>query len=122
MRINNKGSGTITRATRWGAVVGVAAVAVACGSSSTNSPSSSSSGGGASIPSGLSVSSFDSSFSVMSQFKGLTSAGHGMVGVILPDTTSSTRYVSFDQPYLTKAFTAGRLQQLRLQDRQRPGQ
>ena len=41
----------------------------------------------------------------MSQFKGLTSAGHGMVGVILPDTTSSTRYVNFDPPYLTKAFT-----------------
>ncbi|MDQ6855511.1 MAG: substrate-binding domain-containing protein [Candidatus Dormibacteraeota bacterium] len=41
----------------------------------------------------------------MSQFKSLTSAGHGLVGVILPDTTSSTRYVNFDQPYLTKAFT-----------------
>jgi D-xylose transport system substrate-binding protein len=27
-----------------------------------------------------------------------------MVGVILPDTTSSTRYVDFDAPYLTKAF------------------
>jgi D-xylose transport system substrate-binding protein len=41
----------------------------------------------------------------MTQFKPLTAAGHGLVGVILPDTTSSTRYVSFDQPYLTKAFT-----------------
>jgi len=27
-----------------------------------------------------------------------------MVGVILPDTTSSARYVAFDQPYLTTAF------------------
>ena len=26
------------------------------------------------------------------------------VGVILPDTTSSTRYVDFDQPYLNDAF------------------
>jgi D-xylose transport system substrate-binding protein len=52
------------------------------------------------------VSSFDSSFSFMSQLTGLTAAGHGLVGVILPDTTSSTRYVSFDAPYLTKAFTA----------------
>ena len=103
MRINSKGSGRITRATRWGGVVGVAAVAAACGSSSTTSPTSS--GSGASIPSGLSVTSFDSSFSVMTQFKPLTAAGHGLVGVILPDTTSSTRYVSFDQPYLTKAFT-----------------
>ncbi|MBV9099831.1 MAG: substrate-binding domain-containing protein [Candidatus Dormibacteraeota bacterium] len=78
------------------------AVAAACGGSS--SPSSSSSGGGATVPSGLSVSSFDSSFSVMSQLSGLTSAGHGLVGVILPDTTSSTRYVNFDAPYLTEAF------------------
>ncbi|HSP10624.1 MAG TPA: substrate-binding domain-containing protein [Candidatus Dormibacteraeota bacterium] len=104
MRINSEGSGRITRATRWGGVVGVAALAAACGSSSNNSPTSSG-GGTASIPSGLSVTSFDSSFSVMSQFKALTSAGHGMVGVILPDTTSSTRYVNFDAPYLTKAFT-----------------
>jgi D-xylose transport system substrate-binding protein len=105
MRINSRSSGRITRATRWGVVVGVAAVAAACGSSST-SPPASSSGGSATVPSGLSVKSFDSSFSVMSQFKGLTKAGQGMVGVILPDTTSSTRYVNFDEPYLTKAFTS----------------
>jgi D-xylose transport system substrate-binding protein len=103
MRINGKGSGSITRVSRWGAVVGVAAVAAACGSSSTSPPSSS--GGSATVPSGLSIKSFDSSFSVMSQFTGLSAAGKGMVGVILPDTTSSTRYVNFDAPYLTKAFT-----------------
>ena len=40
----------------------------------------------------------------MSKLSSLVSAGHGMVGVILPDTTSSTRYVAYDQPYLTKAF------------------
>jgi len=34
------------------------------------------------------------------------------VGVILPDTTSSTRYVNFDQPYLNAAFAdAGYTQQ-----------
>ncbi len=103
MRIDTRGSGRFTRATRWSAVVGVAAVAAACGSSST--PSSSSSSGNATVPSGLSIKSFDSGFSVMSQLKGLTAAGKGMVGVILPDTTSSTRYVNFDLPYLTKAFT-----------------
>jgi D-xylose transport system substrate-binding protein len=44
----------------------------------------------------------------MSEFTGLTHAGKGMVGVILPDTTSSTRYVNFDAPYFQKAFqTAG---------------
>jgi D-xylose transport system substrate-binding protein len=40
----------------------------------------------------------------MAKLKPLTAAGKGLVGVILPDTTSSTRYVDFDQPYLTKAF------------------
>jgi D-xylose transport system substrate-binding protein len=44
----------------------------------------------------------------MGTLKGLASQGKGLVGVLLPDTTSSTRYVSYDQPYLTKAFeTAG---------------
>jgi D-xylose transport system substrate-binding protein len=38
--------------------------------------------------------------------KPLTAAGRGLVGVILPDTTSSTRYVNFDAPYLTRAFAA----------------
>jgi D-xylose transport system substrate-binding protein len=104
MRTTKTGSNCVTRVARWGAVLGMAGVAVACGSSGGSSPSSSSSG--ASIPSGLSVKSFDSSFSVMSQFTGLTAAGKGLVGVILPDTTSSTRYVDFDAPYLTKAFTA----------------
>ena len=40
----------------------------------------------------------------MSQLKSVASSGKGLVGVILPDTTSSTRYVEFDAPYLTKAF------------------
>jgi len=45
----------------------------------------------------------------MSQFKPLTQfATKGQnslqVGVILPDTTSSTRYVNFDAPYLNDAF------------------
>jgi D-xylose transport system substrate-binding protein len=45
----------------------------------------------------------------MSEFKPLTQfatkeANSLQVGVILPDTTSSTRYVDFDAPYLTDAF------------------
>jgi len=59
----------------------------------------------ATVPS-LTTSSFDLSFSAMSQLTGLTAAGKGLVGVILPDTTSSARYVAFDAPYLTQAFTA----------------
>jgi D-xylose transport system substrate-binding protein len=50
------------------------------------------------------VKSFTSNFSEMAKLKPLTAAGKGLVGVILPDTTSSTRYVDFDAPYLAKAF------------------
>ena len=46
----------------------------------------------------------------MSQLKPLTAAATKgasslQVGVIMPDTTSSTRYVDFDAPYLKTAFT-----------------
>jgi D-xylose transport system substrate-binding protein len=42
----------------------------------------------------------------MAKIKSVASAGTGMVGVILPDVTTSARYTSFDLPYLTQAFTA----------------
>jgi D-xylose transport system substrate-binding protein len=73
-------------------------VAMACGGGGTSSASP------ATVPADLSISSFTQDFSYMSKLTSLTSAGKGMVGVILPDTTSSTRYVAFDQPYLQKAF------------------
>ena len=82
-----------------GGVGAIVLAAAACGGGS-----SSSSSGSATVPSGLGIKSFDSSMSVMTQLKGLTAAGHGLVGVILPDTTSSTRYIDFDAPYLTQAF------------------
>ena len=79
-------------------------VLAACGGSTTtggNSPA-------VTVPSDLSISSFTADFSYMANLKSLTAAGSGLVGVILPDTTSSTRYVDFDAPYLKKAFqTAG---------------
>jgi D-xylose transport system substrate-binding protein len=78
----------------------LAVVMAACGSS-TAGPAAS-----ATVPAGLGVKSFDASFSVMAQLKAVTAAGKGKVGVILPDTTSSTRYVNFDLPYLKKAFDA----------------
>ena len=97
-------------------VVGLAGLIAACSSSSksttatttspptTSSASPSTAAPSATVPAGLSTSSFNNSFSIMPQFRGLTAAGKGMVGVILPDTTSSTRYVDFDAPYLSKAF------------------
>ena len=78
-----------------------AIVLAACGGSSTAGTSAS-----ATVPAGLGVKSFDASFSAMAQLKDLHAAGKGSVGVILPDTTSSTRYVNFDLPYLKKAFAA----------------
>ncbi len=77
----------------------IAVIAAACGSSSTPTAT-------ATIPSGLTVDSFDVNFTAMATLKDLHAAGSGLVGVILPDTTSSVRYVNFDAPYLTKAFTA----------------
>jgi D-xylose transport system substrate-binding protein len=41
----------------------------------------------------------------MSGLTALTASGSGLVGVVLPDTTSSSRYVDFDAPYLSQAFT-----------------
>ena len=44
----------------------------------------------------------------MAQLKPLAAKGKGLIGVLLPDTTTSARYEPFDRPYLTKAFqTAG---------------
>jgi D-xylose transport system substrate-binding protein len=45
----------------------------------------------------------------MAQLKSLAGAGKGKVAAILPDTTSSTRYVEFDQPDLKKALMAAGL-------------
>ena len=101
-------------------------VAAGCSSSSSTtssapaSPAASVSGGtssspatsgSATVPAGLSISSFTVDIaSTMSQFKPLTAAGTKgasslQIGVILPDTTSSTRWVDFDAPYMKEAFT-----------------
>ena len=77
-------------------------IAAACGGGTSGGGGSSPA---ASVPSDLSISSFDANFTYMSKLSSLTAAGKGLVGVILPDTTSSARYVAFDQPYLQKAFT-----------------
>jgi D-xylose transport system substrate-binding protein len=91
--------------------IGTGLVAGACSSSSkssnattTTAPAASSSSSTSAPAASLSVTSFDSTFSAMTQLTSVTQAGSGLVGVILPDTTSSTRYVDFDAPYLTKAF------------------
>ena len=95
-------------------ILAVAVLVTACGSSSKKSSgssksgtvsASSSSGGSSSTPS-ISVSSFDNSFSALAALKSIGASGKGKVAAILPDTTSSTRYVEFDQPDLKKALMA----------------
>jgi|HubBroStandDraft_1064217.scaffolds.fasta_scaffold33093_2 D-xylose transport system substrate-binding protein len=96
----------------WVAVAAVAALTAAagCSSSGSSGSSGSTSSGSNTIPAGLSISTFNVNIdSTMSKFKPLAEfatkgADSLQVGVILPDTTSSTRYVDFDQPYLNDAF------------------
>ena len=97
----------------------VAAVAAGCGSSSSSSSSSASSSASATTSSTssssasstptISSSEFSSDLSAMSKLKSLAAAGKGAVAAILPDTTTSTRYVEFDEPYLKKAMAAAGL-------------
>jgi D-xylose transport system substrate-binding protein len=98
----------VFRAKRTIALSAVAAcaalVAAACGSSS-----SSPSGTPASNVPKISASSFNLTFSAMTAIKPLASEGKGNVAAILPDTVSSTRYVEFDAPYLTKSMQAAGL-------------
>jgi len=114
-------------ATLLAAVATVAIVASACSGSATSAPASAAapvsapvsapasapasaaasaaaSAGGSTTS--ISVTSFDAAFSAMAQLKDVYTAGKGMVGVILPDATTSARYTSYDKPYLEKAFAA----------------
>jgi D-xylose transport system substrate-binding protein len=100
------------------ALTGVAVLALfalaACGSDDNGSGSagSSTTGGGSSTTtsgSGISPTSFTSDFSAMDKLTSVASAGKGKIGVLLPDTTTSARYESFDRPYLTTAFQAAGL-------------
>jgi len=98
---------SLKRALQAGVVVGTVVALAACGSSSKSSSSSSTTA--APVTVNISVTSFTADFSAMGQLKALASQGKGLVGVLLPDTTTSQRYEQFDRPYLTKAFQAAGL-------------
>jgi D-xylose transport system substrate-binding protein len=99
------------RATRTAIILGAAALGMAACSSSSKTATPTTAGGGASSSApaaNVAASSFTSDFSSMSQLKDIAAKGKGLIGVLLPDTTTSARYESFDRPYLIKAFqTAG---------------
>lgn len=57
----------------------------------------------------LSANSFSADFSAMDALRPLVARGKGKIGVLLPETTTSARYTSFDAPYLQRAFEAAGL-------------
>ena len=89
------------------AALALAAAAASCGSSSSSSSNASSSGGGA-VPQ-VDVTKFTADYAVMKTLQSLAAQGKGKIGVLLPDTTTSTRYVQYDAPNLTKAVEAAGL-------------
>jgi D-xylose transport system substrate-binding protein len=109
--IRGRGSHRLSKLSRVTVVGGAALVAAACGSTSTST-----SGSGAvsnpGVPSGVTVSSFTTDISsTMGLLKPLTAyatkgANSLLIGVILPDTTSSVRWVDFDAPYFLTALAA----------------
>jgi D-xylose transport system substrate-binding protein len=87
----------------------VALVAAAgCGSSGSSSSGGSGSSGAVSVPA-PDAAAFTADFSLMKTLAPLAAEGKGLVGVLLPDTTTSARYVEFDAPYLKQAFEAAGL-------------
>jgi D-xylose transport system substrate-binding protein len=88
-------------------VIGAVALAAACGSSSKTPASSSTTSPSSSVS--LTPASFTADFSAMAQLKDLAAKGDGLIGVLLPDTTTSARYESYDRPYLKKALEAAGL-------------
>ncbi len=106
--VRGRGSQKFSKASKLTVVGAAAMVAAACGSTST--PASSSGATNPGVPSAINVSAFTTDIaSTMSALKPLTQyatkgANTLLIGVILPDTTSSVRWVDFDQPYLTAAL------------------
>jgi D-xylose transport system substrate-binding protein len=91
--------------------VGLVVAVSGCSSSTTSSsPATTSAAAKKSVTVvKISATDFTSDFSAMKQLTALASQGKGMVGVLLPDTTTSTRYVQYDAPYLKQAFAAAGL-------------
>ena len=53
----------------------------------------------------ISLGQLNNTFSAMAQLKSVAKKGTGSIAAILPDTTSSHRWVEFDAPYLKEAMT-----------------
>jgi D-xylose transport system substrate-binding protein len=89
--------------------VAAALTVSACGSSSSKSPSTNSSSGSSSnntITAACKLTNPPQSAAKAPSATTTTAKASGKVGVILPDTTSSTRYTLYDKPLLQAALTA----------------
>lgn len=93
----------------WGAALAIGAVPAlaACGSSGSDSGSSSSA---PKLSSACKLDNPPTSSAKAPSSTGPTGKASGKVGVILPDTTSSTRYTLYDKPLLEKSLTSAGLQ------------
>jgi D-xylose transport system substrate-binding protein len=89
------------------ALIGVGLTVAACGSSSSGGSTPAAGGSNpapaASVPD-VSATSFTQDFSAMTKLASVAKAGKGNIGVLLPDTVTSARYVEFDAPLLAKSF------------------
>ncbi len=94
-----------TAASTLSAVLATGLVLGACSSTSSTATSTTKPGA---VPS-IATSDFTLDFSAMAKLKGLAAKGKGLIGVILPETTTSARYTAFDAPYLQKALTTAGL-------------
>jgi D-xylose transport system substrate-binding protein len=89
-------------------VLVVGMVAAACSSTPKTTAKTTTTTSASSGLSNITAASFTNDFSIMTKFKAIAAAGKGKIAAIMPDTVSSTRYVEFDQPDITKALeTAG---------------
>lgn len=79
------------------------------GTTGTVASGSSTTAGGSSTGTGLTPDALTSDFSAMATLKDVAAKGTGSIAVLLPDTSSSARYVAFDEPYFNQAFEAAGL-------------
>jgi D-xylose transport system substrate-binding protein len=93
------------------AMVALVSLVAACGDDSKDdaSTATTASDGGSGSGSELTGESFTVDFAAMKELKSLAAEGEGLIGVLLPDTTTSARYETFDRPYLEQAFKAAGL-------------
>jgi D-xylose transport system substrate-binding protein len=106
--------GSLRRAMATGiAMVALVGMVAACGDDDDAAPEEtdeSTDGAESSAGADLTADSFTADFSAMEELRDVAAAGEGLIGVLLPDTTTSARYEAFDRPYLEQAFRAAGLE------------